>query len=267
MKLVTFGCSFIHGDELIPDTPSYTNKHNIGGVINSNYKFDDYINFGNNGASNDRIVLQIMEYINSNYYDKNDFILIGLSGLPRTLKYINKGRYPLTIPNWSYDCHIKDTKHNITKYDDSKQWMDLVFKYEVNDRNDLVHYFLCCSTIKSLLSPIDKYLIFQSIDSPSDVYKSVNSEEKWNEVVIHHTTLNQTYTTESKLFFNESFIKKLLFENLKDTQLWENFSKLSYQSYINTNESYRCYGNHPNEIGAQKFFEKVLKKHIDKILL
>lgn len=267
MKLVTFGCSFVYGDELQPSTPKYLHQNNIGAVINKNYKFDDYINYGNNGASNDRIVLQILEYLNSKYYDFNDFIVVGLSGLPRNIKFLNIGKYPLTIPHWSYLDHIKPSNHFVNEDVECQKWMDLVFKFEINNKNDLVRYFLNISTIKSLILPFEKHLVFQSIDAPFKVYESVEKEKKWwNEIVVHHTYQNKEYKKQSNLFFDETFIKKIINENLNDSQIWINFLKESYQDFINKNDNYKFHGGHPTELGAQKYFEKVLKYHIDKIL-
>ena len=267
MKLVTFGCSFVYGDELIPNTPEYLNQHNIGGVINKNYNFDEYVNYGNNGASNDRIVLQLLEYITSDYYDVNDFIVVGLSGLPRNIKYLNNGKYPLTIPHWSYIDHIRPSQHLVKDYEGCEDWMRLVFEFETNDRNDLVKYFLNISTIKSLLLQFKKHFVFQSMDDPSKVYDSVNKNKKdWGEIVIHHIYKNKEYKKNSDLFFNENLVKKIINNDLTKTQIWINFLKTSYQGFINTNDEYRKHGGHPSELGAEKYFEQILKNYIDKII-
>ena len=266
MKLVTFGCSFIEGDELLPNTFIYKNTHNIGGVINSNYKFDEYVNFGNNGASNERIILQILEYINSEYYDSDDFILVGLSGLNRSLKYLNKHKFAFTIPNWSYDDHIKNTNHFLSKDDDFEAYMKSVLKYEVNNRNEITQYFLNCMTIKSLLSNFKKYLIFQSIDSSLTLYKKIKNDIGWKEINMLYSTTNSNYEIQSNLFFNKDFTEKIIKSNLEENQIWLNFSKTTYKSFLESNDRYAAKGGHPTELGAKMFFEKVLKKYIDKIL-
>jgi len=266
MKLVTFGCSFIEGDELLPNTFQYKNTHNIGGVINSNYKFDEYVNFGNNGASNERIILQILEYINSEYYNSDDFILVGLSGLNRNLKYLNEHKFAFTIPNWSYEDHIKNTNHFLSKDEDFKSYMELVFKYEVNNRNEIVQYFLNCMTIKSLLSTFKKYLIFQSIDSPLELYKNIKNDMDWKEINMLYSTTNSNYEKQSNLFFNKKIIEKIIKSDLNENQIWLNFSNTTYKSFLHSDDKYIAHGGHPNELGAKMFFKKVLKKYIDKIL-
>lgn len=267
MKLVTFGCSFIQGDELTPDTPEYVNTHNIGGVINSSYKFEDYINYGNNGASNERIVLQIMEYLNSEYYDENDFILVGLSGLTRNLKYMNIGKYPFTIPHWSYNDHVRNTKHLMSNESDSKDYMNLVLKYEVNERNQIVQYLLNCLSIKSLLNPFKKYLVFQSIDTPVKLYRDIKYDKGWKEINLHHTTLDKKESVESKLFFDREFIEPLVRNGLGPKQSWINFSNMTYQMFVDAKKEYKMEGGHPSELGSLMYFEKYLKKYVDRIVL
>ena len=85
MKLVTFGDSWVWGDELEPKkilTPDgvgydhnyniYRHENNIGGIVNKNHTFTEYINYATNGGSNQHIIYDLMNYINSDDYDEND---------------------------------------------------------------------------------------------------------------------------------------------------------------------------------------------------
>jgi len=202
MKLVTFGCSWIWGDELEPSTAEYRNSVNIGGLINKDYNFDDYINYGNNGASNERIILQIMEYKKSKHYDVNDFILVGLSGTQRKLDYLNYNKVPFTIPVWHEMLIPNDM-------DDSnfRKWFFDTGVFLINSRNDAVRYSVNIQTIKSLLSQHSKYIVFQSIDKINKMYDSVEYDE-WSEVRLHHDVNDETFENDSTIFFDKEFLEK-----------------------------------------------------------
>ena len=102
MKLVTFGDSWVWGDELEPNKKLthdgieydnnyniYRHQNNIGGVINKNYNFDSYINYATNGGSNQHIIYDLMNYINSEDYNEEDLILVGLTSPMRNIIYSN----------------------------------------------------------------------------------------------------------------------------------------------------------------------------------
>lgn len=272
MKLVTFGCSWIWGDELEPSTAEYRNSVNIGGLINKDYKFDDYINYGNNGASNERIILQILEYKNSKYYNESDFLVVGLSGLQRKLLYLNHANIAFTLPTWDYDSHIKNQKNSLSDLNDVEEYMSSVLKFEVNNRNDLVRYNINLFAIKTLLSSHTKYIVFQSIDNPIEVYDNVEKID-WNELVIHHDVGTITHTTKNTMFFNKTILQSELNHNLLKTQKWINLSEISWRRYL---EIYRHkngmvnvtkgVGEHPNEFGIKLWYEKVLSNYIKQIL-
>jgi hypothetical protein len=268
MKLVTFGCSFIEGDCISPISDStYKNKHNIGGVINSNYKFSNYINYGNNGASNERIILQILEYINSKNFDLDDFLVIGLSSLTRSLKYLNNSNTALTIPTWDYKTHIKDTNHGLNEFDGVEEWMNSVLDFEENNRNHLVRYLTNCLSIKSLIKNHKKVLVFQSLDSPNLIYQMADENMNWSEILMNINYGDLLEQKESDLFFNKNFICNVITSDLLQTQKWISFEDKSYNDYIAQDTKMRCRdGFHPSEYGARKYFEDVLKKYIDRII-
>ena len=269
MKLVTFGCSWIWGDELEPSTAEYRNSVNIGGLINKDYKFDDYINYGNNGASNERIILQIMEYKKSKHYDVNDFILVGLSGTQRKLDYLNYNKIPFTIPVWHEMLIPNDM-------DDSnfRKWFLDTGAFLINSRNDAVRYSVNIQTIKSLLSQHSKYIVFQSIDKINKMYDSVEYD-KWSEIRLHHDVNDETFENDSTIFFDKEFLEKEIKSNLLDTQVWINFKEKSWFEYLEelhiadplNFQPMVGFGQHPNEFGIKYWYDNVLKSYIEKILI
>ena len=266
MKLITFGDSWVWGDELEPPTAEYRNSVNIGGLINKDYEFESYINYANNGASNERIILQIMEYKNSKYYDENDFLVIGLSSLQRKLLYLNETNLPFTIPNWDYDTHVVSNNSELTNQDGFESYMKGVLRFEVNDRNDLVRYNINLNALKSLLSSHKKYIVFQSIDNPKKMFDNIYNDKKdWIEIRLHHDYEESTYDILSTRFFDKENLIKELKRNLLDSQMWINLTEDSWLEYLwKTCKSYHI-GSHPTEIQTRNWYHYVLKNHINKI--
>lgn len=269
MKLVTFGDSWIYGDEILPDTIEYRNGVIIGGLIYKDFKFSKYINYANNGASNERIALQIMEYKNSDNYSEDDFLVVGLTSPLRNLLYLNHGHAPLTLPSWD-EMHIKTRKDSPS---DSvyKDWFKKTGFYLTNNRNDLVRYANNLFTIKSLLASNKKYLVWQSIDDIHKIYDDVEMKG-WNEVRLHWDDGNEFKEKDSKIFFDKEYIKKELSSNLEDTQVWINFNEPSWQTVLN--KDVLLHGgvsefmvlHHPNEKGHLFWYENFIKKYIKNIL-
>lgn len=267
MKLVTFGDSWVHGDELHPNTASYRNTVNIGGLINKDFKFTEYINYANNGASNERIVLQIMEYKNSKKYSKDDFILVGLTSPSRNLTYINHKNVPLTIPAWNL-MHIVTKDPVYTETDlDYINWFERTGFYTLNNRNELVRYSLNLLSIKSLLNDNKKYLIFQSIDNIDWIYDNVEMEN-WNDINLHWDDNNTENEKISKIFFDKKYIKNEINSQLEKSQLWINFEKESWKDFLYKKDSHEkyLYQTHPNELGHYTWYNEVIKPHIQNIL-
>lgn len=267
MKLVAFGDSWVHGDELTPNTPLYRNSVNIGGLVNKDFKFTEYINYANNGASNERIVLQIMEYKNSKNYSNEDFILVGLSSPSRNLTYINHKKTPLTLPSWNL-MHVvtSDPEHTETDLD-YINWFDRTGFYTLNNRNELVKYSLNLLSIKSLLADNHKYLIFQSIDNINKLYDNVEMNS-WNEINLHWDVGGVQNTKESTIFFNKDYIKSEINSQLKKTQKWINFEFQSWRDFLYSKESYEkyLYKTHPNELGHEIWYNEVIRQYIKNIL-
>lgn len=266
MKLVTFGCSWLYGDELLPDTPEYRNSVNLGGVIKQAYNFGTYINYANNSASNERIIHQIIEYKNSKYYDENDFILIGLSGLSRQLEYINYFQFPMTIPGWER-MHIKHW-NNGKEFED---WFDLKGKFTINTRNELLRYGINILTIKSLINN-HKYLVFQSIDNIFKLYQDIiDDKTEWMDVPIDYAVNGNQDRCEGVSLFKLDEMKKEITSNLNDSQKWLNFEIPSWFDILKEKGDLDMFANnyttnHPSELGAKFYFNTFLKTHLDKIL-
>jgi len=264
MKLVTFGCSYVWGDELIPNTPEYRNLNNIGGIIYKNHKFDDYINFAVCGASNERILLQILEYKNSKYYSEDDFILVGLSGLSRKLNYINIYNQAFTIPHWN-NMHL-------TNFEDEEfvNWFNLDKKINLNYKNQLTRYGINLLAIKSAISD-NKYIVFQSIDDVDFSYDSVTKESYIKNVPLKLSTIKNQTDLYSTVLFEKEKIKKEILKSTNKNQLWLNFDYESWFYFIKNKHQPNVYetlkkGNHPSELGHQIWYRDFLKKYIENII-
>jgi len=268
MKLVTFGDSWVWGDELKSRDAEYRSKVNIGGLINKDYEFESYINYANNGASNERIILQLMEYKNSKYYNENDFLVIGLSSLCRKLIYLNEIKKSFTIPAWDYETHIKNNESTLSNQDGFESYMKSVLRFEVNDRNDLVRYSINLNALKSLLSSHKKYIVFQSIDIPKKLFDYVNSNKKdWEDIHLHHDYNNKEQGEPSSIFFDKKNLIKEISSNLENTQKWINLSEDSWYTYLleNSESHITKLRSHPTEIQTLDWYNKILKKYIDKL--
>ena len=268
MKLVTFGDSWVWGDEITPATNEYRNSVNIGGLVYKDYQFTDYINYANNGASNDRILLQILEYKKSKYYSAEDFIMVGLSSPIRNVKYLNGYNTVLTLP-------ANDINQLPEEYVDNSDFLRYFkddVKWGINNRNDLVRYCQNIFAIKSLLSSNKKYIVWQSIDDIHELYKNI--EFNFHEIHLHHDFNNTTITHDSTIFFEKDVIENLLYQDLEKTQVWINFKEKSWFKFLEekfheSNGKFKPmigYGLHPNEIGIKFWYDNILNTYIKNIL-
>ena len=266
MKLITFGDSWVWGDDLKSKECEYRSNVNIGGLINKDYEFESYINYANNGASNERIILQLMEYKNSKYYNENDFLVIGLSSLQRTLLYLYEIYTPFTIPNWDHKTHVEEDlfqKDGLSEIKTAfESYMKGVLRFEVNDRNELIRYNINLNALKSLLSSHKKYIVFQSIDNPKKMFDTIYNDKKdWNEIVLHHDYEGIRYDNESTIFFDKENLIKELSSNLLDTQKWINLTEDSWINYLDLNYKNYSGEDHPTESQIEYWYRNVLKKY------
>jgi hypothetical protein len=286
MKLVTFGDSWVWGDELEPEykklsdgsyeyNPNYTeyrHKNNIGGVVNKNYKFDDYINFAKNGASNTHIVYQLIGYINSEYYSPDDLILIGLSSPMRDTFYCNLTKD--TVGNWpSWDLkqflEYADPLYKSSKT--FKTWWEGHKLLNLSGHNDVMNYTSDCLSIKGLLKNHKKYIVWQSIDSKFWNHYDVETDGgNWKKLhFIKNTEEGEETICDIGPLTKEDFnttIKK----DCDESQIWINVDEKCWREWLQENyklEEFQVWsGNHPNLFGINIWFDKILRKYIDKIL-
>lgn len=275
MKLVTFGCSWIYGDELGDLSETYRNTHNLGFQIYKDYQFDDYINYGGNGASNERIVLQLLEYINSEDYSEDDLLIVGLTSLARDLHYINYHNYTFTIPHWHL-MHLQN--HGASSDSDFIKWIELTGKYILNSRNESKRYMLNCLSIKSIIGN-NPCVVFQSIDNVDTVISKDDStkldKRPWMDVPIqkYSSNANEEEQFMSTKFKDKSAHESVLYKDLKNNQFWLNMKMESWQSFLDkidqTSSSKNVYASdirtHPSEYGIELWYSTIIKKYIDKI--
>ena len=265
MKLITFGDSWMWGDELKESTPVYRNTHNLGGVVFNNHQeiFTSYLNYSGNGSSNERIILQVAEYINSPNYSKNDFLLIGLSSPLRRLDYINEIKTPLTFPHW-------DSMHlgNIHYTESFKEWFMLEHRYNTNSRNEIKRYFINLFALKGLIKN-NNYLVFQSIDNPVPIFEKIDYTG-WEEVSIHfYSSVDSSEELlKSKLLFDIDFIKSKLNIGTTENQSWTNLD-ITWSEYLLSIDRNNIFANnnhlHPSEDGILEWYNFFIKKYIEDL--
>jgi len=274
MKLVTFGDSWVWGDEIENDSnhynPNYsTFKHmnNIGGKIFSEYKLDDYLNLSINGGSNQHILYQLSNYILSDRYDKNDFIVIGLTSPMRQIIYSNlTKKYIGNWPNWNLETYLENTNDPLINSYMFKTWWESHVQMNINAHNDVLNYSQVCLSIKGLLSNHKKYIVWQSIDSKFwDVYQS--EDIKKDGFFIRGEDLDLHYQKDP---FDKYSLNSLLKNTTTEYQTWINIDESSWMDYLINNfekdDVFVWSSMHPTINGVNYWFEYI-RKYIDKILI
>ena len=274
MKLVTFGDSWVWGDELennkdcyVDSYSEFKHKNNIGGVINSNYIFEEYLNLSINGGSNYHILYQLSNYLLSEYYDENDFIVIGLTSPMRQMIYSNlTKKYVGGWPNWNLEAYLDATNDESIKSKMFKDWWRYHVDMHINSHNDVLNYSQICLSIKGLLLNHNKYIIWQSIDS--DFWKGYVLEDI-NKDPFQVQKLNKIEYDNRDPFDSEN-LNKILKSGTHDTQIWINIDEPSWISWLNSNfnhdDVFVRSSDHPNTFGVIMWFEKKIKKYLDKII-
>jgi len=265
MKIVAFGDSWVWGDELSDDLIE-RQKINITGKIRNHYKIET-LNYSVNGASLDEILFQLMIYINSENYDKNDIVLIGLTSPSRWFHYNNIIKDTFRSPFWDYESFKNWGPKKLTSLDEYETWWKSHVKFNVNTRNDIINYVKSLLSMKTILQEyIDKYIVWQSIDG--NLYDYI--EGGYQPLAFpYYTKDKQLFNDECKIFSKEYF-NNILNKNTSDTQLWLNISEPSWEDWLKINHSDKDvffeYNFHPTEYGIHLWFDNFLKKYINKIL-
>lgn len=266
MKLVTFGDSWVWGDELGDNSNQYRNTHNIGGLVNKDYTFSDYINYAQPGMSNTYIMTQILHYLNSDRYDKDDFLMIGLTSPNRRMEYNNIEKKPFTYTGWDRSVHLHFTQDDDYRNDkEYKMWWKGNVKYGMNNRNDFLDYVKICFSIKGLLETHSKYLVWHSMDSKF-MEETINDD--YEEIESKYEFKQEDWGEPNLSVFNTRILDKNLNTNPK--QKWINFSEPVWLTYLQENFDMNEVGApssaHPNELGNLIWYNDILKKYIKEIL-
>jgi len=283
MKLVTFGDSWVWGDELeqkqilTPDGVRYDHNYNIyrhenniGGIVNKNHTFTEYINYATNGGSNQHIIYDLMNYINSDDYDENDLILIGMTSPLRNIIYSNISKTPITWPGWDYDSYTSYCDTSLKENKDFEKWWKSNVKIHLNKRNDILNYAQACLSIKSLLTKHSKYLVWQSIDGNFWEY-----EKDFEEVYLEKYKLNSKESDlksscKNNFVFKKESLNKELKRGTSVQQIWINIEHQDWKSWLEDNyehdDVFVWSSNHPNEKGITSWYDLVLSDKIKKII-
>lgn len=276
MKLVTFGDSWVWGDEIEnqpndykPEYNEYKHTHNIGGIVSKNYDITEYYNLSINGASNQHIIYQLINYLNSDYYESTDVILIGLTSPMRTIIYSNAiDRYVGNWPNWNLESFLECTNDEKIHNNDFQNWWKYHVEFNINGHNDVLSYIQTCFTIKGLLKNHKNYIVWQSIDSKFwEVYD--NEDFKPVQFQIQLSGSENLYEKNQKI--TKEQINTLLKRETSETQIWINIDELSWMDWLeinyNRNDVFAWSSNHPKKEGVLEWFDNILKKYLDKIFV
>lgn len=278
MKLVTFGDSWVWGDELEPndnndynsDYNLYRHLNNIGGVVNRFNKFDDYINYATNGGSNQHILFDLMNYINSDDYDESDLILIGLTSPLRNIIYSNISKTPITWPGWDYDSYINYCDSTLKNNKDFEMWWKSHVKINLNNRNDILNYIQSCLSIKSLLIRHKRYLVWQSIDGNFWDYEKNFKEVYLEKYTTHCNNSDMKVLVDDVFIFNKNSFETELDRGLLDTQIWINTKTKDWKTWLEENynhdDVFVWSSNHPNKNGIEFWYQEIISPYIKNIL-
>lgn len=265
MKIIAFGDSWVWGDEL-SDNLIHRQDINITGKIRNHYNIET-LNYSVNGASLDEILFQLMIYINSENYSKDNIILIGLTSPSRWFHYNNIIKDTFRSPFWDYDSFKNWGPKTLTSLPEYEVWWKSHVKFNVNTRNDIINYVKSLLSIKTLLQEnVNKYIIWQSIDG--NLYDYI--EDNYQPLSYTYYSKNeQLYNDECKIF-NKNYFNKILKNKTSHTQLWLNISEPSWEDWLKKYHSdknvFFDFNFHPTELGITLWFNGFLKKYIDKIL-
>lgn len=266
MKIVAFGDSWVWGDELSDDNVEKRESVNITGLIRNHYNIET-LNFSVNGGSLDEILFQLMIYFESDLYNPNDLILIGLTSPVRYFHYNNILKSGLRFPSWDYNSFKNWGDKKLTNQEDYKTWWNLNLKYNINGNNDILNYTKCVLSIKSLLSNYsNRYIVWQSIDG--QMYDFI--DKTFEPLMFWYYNSNEQVHDEPCKVFDKFYLNKILNKGTTDKQVWLNIIEPSWKEWLENNHNNKDVffkqNFHPNELGIKLWFEGFLKKYIDNNL-
>ena len=282
MKLVTFGDSWVWGDELgdkILDENGnlvfnhnynqYIHSNNIGGLVKSKYNFDKYENFAINGGSNTHILFQLTNYINSDSYNETDIILIGMTSPLRQYLHCNLTNQHIgSWPFWDLEQFLECSDSRYKNSDDFKEWWRINTNMFLNGHNDVMEYSKICLSLKALLKDHKKYIVWQSIDSK--FWNLFENETNFDPVLFKKYTESGEESISRNFPLTKDKLNSLLKKETLDSQLWINIDEPCWMEWLienyETNDVFIESGTHPNELGIKLWYEKILKKYLEKVL-
>lgn len=195
------GCSFMNGDMIFDGYNKFVGKDSVASLLLSKKLEADYVHLAITGCSNQRMFMNIYNWIEKNKKYKNPLFIIGLSGTSRYMYYSEHiGGYsdlhPAQIPYYDDAALQKVVNNKVTGKNDSlknlKQWAKYYMKWIYNDNVEakklqrevmMLHYYLKGNNID--------YYIFNSLeDSLGDIKDKINyitfqdddykGEDNWN---------------------------------------------------------------------------------------
>jgi len=219
--VIGLGCSFMNGDRIYDADGLFVGKDSVASLLLSKKLEADYVHLAISGCSNQRIFMNIYNWIEKNKKYKNPLFIIGLSGTARYMYYSEHiGDYsdlhPAQISCYN-DVDLENQVNNkLTGRNDSlknlRQWAKYYMKWIYNDNVEakklqrevmMLHYYLkgnkcdyrIHNSIEDSLDDIkDKinYLTFQDDD-----YKG---EDTWNKFLMWQmsTIDNEDYKENKK---------------------------------------------------------------------
>jgi hypothetical protein len=141
--VVNFGCSFMNGDRIVDKDGIFIGEQFVSAKLLSKKLNCNYIHFARTGSSNERIIKNIYNWVESNTTYKSPLIIIGLSGTARWMFYSKHLKnyfdlQPAQIKSYD-DIALQRVNKKVTNNGESvhklREWLEYYMSwiYDINE--------------------------------------------------------------------------------------------------------------------------------------
>lgn len=229
-KLVTFGCSFVHGSAIYDKTGIWVGERfSFTPILGHKLGISSYYNNADPGLGNESMLRRIFKHFKKDYDHSDSLVVIGLSGITRQEVYSN-------AKNRLYDHHLfdyidkesdnykrkaKQILGNEELHEEWKVYLKIQQKYLFNMKSEqeklhwqLIHldgYFkskgiryVIFNSVEDNITPIKKDINYLSFFNPADhrdikLSGITELEDSW----VHKLRLDHHYNVHENFNLNE----------------------------------------------------------------